>query len=77
MPPPPPAAGTVGLDEIAELVLHAPVTFGSQSAALLQVIVGPDDPSAGRTLTIRSRSEEDQSWTENATGTLGALVGVS
>ncbi|WP_329081317.1 type I polyketide synthase [Streptomyces niveus] len=71
------AAETVGLDEIAELVLHAPVTFGSRSAALLQVIVGPDDPSAGRTLTIRSRSEEDQSWTENATGTLGALVGVS
>ncbi|MFD3523635.1 type I polyketide synthase [Streptomyces sp. NPDC058653] len=71
------AAQTVGLDEIAELVLHAPVTFGSQSAALLQVIVGPEDASAGRTLTIRSRSEEDQSWTENATGTLSALVGVS
>ncbi|MGR3939223.1 acyltransferase domain-containing protein, partial [Streptomyces sp. BRA346] len=71
------AAHTVGTDEIAELVLNAPVTFGAQGAALLQVIVGPEDPSTGRTLTIRSRSEEDHSWTENATGHLGAPVPVS
>nr|WQM80024.1 type I polyketide synthase [Streptomyces sp.] len=71
------AAHTVGTDEIAELVLNAPVTFGAQGAALLQVIVGPEDPSTGRTLTIRSRSEEDHSWTENATGHLSAPVPVS
>ena len=71
------AAHTVGTDEIAELVLNAPVTFGAQGAALLQVIVGPEDPSTGRTLTIRSRSEADHSWTENATGHLSAPVPVS
>ncbi|MFD3486314.1 type I polyketide synthase [Streptomyces sp. NPDC058665] len=71
------AAQTVGLDEIAELVLNAPITFGSQSAALVQVIVGPDDRSAGRSLVIRSRSEEDHSWTDNATGTLSALTAVA
>ncbi|MEW2573611.1 acyltransferase domain-containing protein, partial [Streptomyces sp. NPDC047070] len=66
------AALTVGLDEVAELVLNAPVTFGSEDAALLQVVVGPEDPAAGRSLTIRSRSVKDHAWTENATGTLGA-----
>ncbi|UCM87946.1 type I polyketide synthase [Streptomyces marincola] len=70
------AAHTVGLDEISELVLNAPVTFGTQGAALLQVVVGPDDPVTGRALTIRSRSETDHSWTNNATGTLGAPVPV-
>ncbi|WP_183091492.1 type I polyketide synthase [Streptomyces radicis] len=70
------AARTVGSDEIAELVLNAPVTFGSQGAALLQVIVGPEEPT-GRALTIRSRAEGDHSWTENATGTLSALATVS
>ncbi|MGW2329892.1 acyltransferase domain-containing protein, partial [Streptomyces sp. NPDC001700] len=70
------AAHAVGTDEIAELVLNAPVTFGSQGAALLQVIVGPDDPATGRALTIRSRSEGDHSWTENATGHLSAPVPV-
>ncbi|RBM08413.1 type I polyketide synthase, partial [Streptomyces sp. PT12] len=69
------AARTVGSEEIAELVLNAPVTFGSQGAALLQVIVGPDEPT-GRALTIRSRSEGDHSWTENATGTLSTLATV-
>ncbi|MFI0773499.1 type I polyketide synthase [Streptomyces sp. NPDC021212] len=71
------AAHRVGTDEIAELVLNAPVTFGAQGAALLQVIVGPEDPSTGRTLTIRSRSAEDHSWTENATGHLSAPVPVA
>ncbi|MFI0816166.1 type I polyketide synthase [Streptomyces sp. NPDC021115] len=66
------AAHAVGTDEIAELVLNAPVTFGAQGAALLQVVVGPEDPATGRALTIRSRSEEDHSWTENATGQLSA-----
>nr|WCL22583.1 polyketide synthase [Streptomyces sp.] len=70
------AARTVGLDEVAELVLNAPVTFGTHDAALLQVVVGAEDPSGGRALTIRSRSEEDHSWTENATGTLGSPVAV-
>ncbi|MFD9909427.1 acyltransferase domain-containing protein, partial [Streptomyces sp. NPDC059063] len=70
------AAQTVGLDEIAELVLNAPVTFGSKDAALLQVVVGPEDASAGRTLTIRSRSEQDHSWTENAVGRLSAPMAV-
>ncbi|MEU1802448.1 type I polyketide synthase [Streptomyces sp. NPDC019937] len=70
------AARTVGIDEIAELVLNAPVTFGARGAALLQVIVGPEDPATGRTLTIRSRSEEDHSWTENATGHLSVPVPV-
>ncbi|WP_430727390.1 type I polyketide synthase [Streptomyces beigongshangae] len=70
------AALTVGLDEVAELVLNAPVTFGTHDAALLQVVVGPEDPSGARALTIRSRSEEDHSWTENATGTLSDPVAV-
>ncbi|MFE9680739.1 type I polyketide synthase [Streptomyces sp. NPDC006285] len=70
------AALTVGLDEVAELVLNAPVTFGAHDAALLQVVVGPEDPSGGRSLTIRSRSEGDQSWTENATGSLSDPVAV-
>nr|WP_206337377.1 type I polyketide synthase [Streptomyces sp. Z26] len=64
------AAQTVGLDEIAEMVLNAPVAFGPEEGALLQVIVGPEEPGTGRSLTIRSRSEEDHKWTENATGTL-------
>ncbi|WP_228083590.1 type I polyketide synthase [Streptomyces profundus] len=68
------AALAVGQDEIAELVLNAPVTFGSRGAVLLQVVVGPEDRAGGRTLTLRSRAEEDHSWTENATGTLGGLV---
>ncbi|MFC4907585.1 SDR family NAD(P)-dependent oxidoreductase [Actinomadura gamaensis] len=64
------AAQTVALDELAELVLNAPVTFGSEGAALLQLVITPEDETGARTLTIRSRSTEDHSWTENATGTL-------
>nr|WP_312871073.1 type I polyketide synthase [Streptomyces lonarensis] len=71
------AAVTADLDEIAELVLNAPITFGSRSAALIQMILGPEDRTGGRALTIRSRAETDHSWTENATGTLSAGVPVS
>ena len=47
------AAQTVGLDEVAELVLNTPMTFSSEDAALLQVVVGPEGSAGGRSLTIR------------------------
>ncbi|XCX49650.1 type I polyketide synthase [Streptomyces phytohabitans] len=67
------ATQTVGLDELTELVLNAPVTFGPQGAALLQVVVGPET-GTGRAFTIRSRAEDDHAWTANASGTLGTFV---
>ncbi|ONK14905.1 Beta-ketoacyl-acyl-carrier-protein synthase I [Streptomyces sp. MP131-18] len=67
------AAATAGAEEIAELVLNAPITFSSQKGALLQMIVGAEEANGSRSLTIRSRAEEDHSWTENVTGTLGSV----
>ncbi|MCP2342695.1 type I polyketide synthase [Actinomadura rupiterrae] len=64
------AAQTVALDELAELVLNAPVTFGTEGAALLQLVLTPEDETGARTLTLRSRTDESHSWTQNATGTL-------
>ncbi|WP_240649538.1 type I polyketide synthase [Streptomyces sp. Z26] len=66
------AAQTVGVDEIAELVLNSPVLFDPKAAVLFQIIVGPEQ-AGGRTFTMRSRAEDDHAWVTNASGDL-ALV---
>ncbi|MFC4049744.1 type I polyketide synthase [Actinomadura syzygii] len=64
------AASLTGCDEIEEFVLHTLVTFDARGAVLLHVAVGPADETGRRSVTVRSRGENDTSWTQNAEGTL-------
>nr|BAO66528.1 type I polyketide synthase [Streptomyces sp. MJ635-86F5] len=65
------AADIAGCDEITELVLHTPLVLSTQSSSLLQVAVGPADPSGARSLTIRSHGEDVRLWVEHADGSIG------
>ncbi|TDD30914.1 acyltransferase domain-containing protein, partial [Actinomadura sp. KC06] len=63
-------ASLTGCDEIEELVLHTLVTFDARGAVLLHLLIGPADASGRRSITVRTRGEDDTSWTQNADGTL-------
>ncbi|WP_405792566.1 SDR family NAD(P)-dependent oxidoreductase [Streptomyces sp. NBC_01506] len=60
-------AGCAGVDE---LTLAAPLIFSAKESVLVQVRVGEADASSCRSVTIRSRADGSDSWTEHAAGTL-------
>jgi acyl transferase domain-containing protein/NADP-dependent 3-hydroxy acid dehydrogenase YdfG len=66
------AGDQVGLDQIEELTLAAPVVLPDQGAVQIQVAVGGQDEHGHRPLTVYSRPESDTpgGWTTNATGLL-------
>ncbi|WP_436849950.1 type I polyketide synthase, partial [Streptomyces griseoviridis] len=67
------AGDEVGCDRVEELTLAAPLVLPAQGGVQLHLHVGPADPSGRRSLTARSRAEgadDQQSWTEHATGVL-------
>ena len=64
------AGDETGCDRVEELTLATPLVLPEDGAAHLQVHVGVPDESGRRSLTIRSRPEDDPSWVEHATGTL-------
>ncbi|WP_462184088.1 type I polyketide synthase, partial [Frankia sp. AgKG'84/4] len=80
------AGDQVGLDQVEELTLAAPLIIPADSAIHLQVLVGAADPSGRRGIDIRSRVEPARSgsapgpadldvdarapWTTHATGVL-------
>ncbi|MFD3747341.1 SDR family NAD(P)-dependent oxidoreductase, partial [Nocardia sp. NPDC058633] len=71
------AGDQVGCDVLEELTLEAPLVLPARGAVQVQVAVGADDGSGARTLTVHSRSSQDEPWTRHAAGVLaqGAVAG--
>ncbi|WP_341720678.1 SDR family NAD(P)-dependent oxidoreductase [Micromonospora sp. FIMYZ51] len=70
------AGDQLGLDEVEELTLQAPLILTEQDTVTLQVRVGTPDDTGRCTLSMHSRRGEE-SWTLHATGTLGRATPVS
>jgi acyl transferase domain-containing protein/thioesterase domain-containing protein/acyl carrier protein/NADP-dependent 3-hydroxy acid dehydrogenase YdfG len=67
------AADEVGLDELEELILEAPLVIPPGSAVQVQVVVGEPEDSGRRTVQILSRprgADRDAPWTRHAEGLL-------
>ncbi|MFF7353950.1 type I polyketide synthase [Streptomyces filipinensis] len=63
------AAAETGCDLVEELTLQAPLVLPEQVGVALQVLVGAQDDSGRRPLSVHSRAG-DGPWIRNATGTL-------
>ncbi|GAB3887942.1 hypothetical protein GCM10029964_054750 [Kibdelosporangium lantanae] len=69
------AGSEAGCPVVDELVLETPVPLPETGGVRLQVVVGADDGSGGRPLTIYSRpdpADEPAEWTRHATGRVTA-----
>ncbi|MGW2332287.1 SDR family NAD(P)-dependent oxidoreductase, partial [Streptomyces sp. NPDC001700] len=67
------ACDEAGCDELEELTLQAPLVLPQDEAVRVQLVVGADDGSGRRSLTIHSRAEDaarEEPWTQHAAGTL-------
>ncbi|GAA4544859.1 type I polyketide synthase [Streptomyces collinus] len=69
------AAGRLGIDQIDELTLEAPLELPGQGAVRVQVAVGAPDASGSRPVEIHAcpdgPPDTGQLWTRHASGTLG------
>ncbi|MBS2963681.1 SDR family NAD(P)-dependent oxidoreductase, partial [Actinocrinis puniceicyclus] len=70
------AAERVGCDEVDELTLHTPLILpdpsGEQGEVRVQVLVGPEDETGRRSVSVHARAGEGESdWIRHATGTIG------
>ncbi|MFI9802961.1 SDR family NAD(P)-dependent oxidoreductase [Streptomyces sp. NPDC052301] len=63
------AAAETGCDLAEELTLHAPLVLPEHGGVALQVLVGAQDDSGRRPLSVHSRAG-DGPWIRNATGVL-------
>ncbi|MEV0186641.1 type I polyketide synthase [Streptomyces sp. NPDC050625] len=63
------AAAETGCDLVEELTLQAPLVLPEHGGVALQVLVGAQDDSGRRPLSVHSRAG-DGPWIRNATGTL-------
>nr|WP_240436307.1 type I polyketide synthase [Streptomyces sporangiiformans] len=69
------AGDEVGCDELEELTLQAPLVLPQDEAVQVQLVVGADDGSGRRSLTIHSRAADaarEEPWTQHAAGVLAA-----
>ncbi|GAA2986038.1 type I polyketide synthase [Streptosporangium longisporum] len=65
------AGDLVGLPEVRELTVQAPLVLTPGRPATLQVLVSAPDEHGHRTVEVHARSSEDAPWTRHAAGTLG------
>ncbi|RJQ75670.1 SDR family NAD(P)-dependent oxidoreductase [Pseudonocardiaceae bacterium YIM PH 21723] len=63
------AAKTVGLHNVAELVLRAPLPVDGDAVAL-QIVIDPDDETRRRPISLYARAAAQDSWVLLATGLL-------
>ncbi|WP_203778263.1 type I polyketide synthase, partial [Paractinoplanes deccanensis] len=71
------AGHEVGYAEIAELVLHTPLTVPDGAAVAVEIEAGAEEDGR-RPFTVRARPDGDDTWTAHADGTLvkaGAAAG--
>ncbi|MGW3819655.1 SDR family NAD(P)-dependent oxidoreductase [Streptomyces sp. NPDC005046] len=66
------AAAEAGCDLVEELTLQAPLVLPEHGGVALQVLVGAQDDSGRRPLSVHSRAGDDGPWIRNATGVLAA-----
>ncbi|WP_440089947.1 polyketide synthase dehydratase domain-containing protein, partial [Streptosporangium sp. LJ11] len=68
------AGGEVGWPLVRELTLQAPLVLPVEGGVQVQVVVGAQEESGGRAVSIHSRPEDDPMapWTGHAEGLLGA-----
>ncbi|WP_201776547.1 type I polyketide synthase [Allosalinactinospora lopnorensis] len=68
------AGAQVGCDRLDELVLEAPLALPEQEGVQLQVIMGAEEESGQRSVTVYSRpaDQEGEPWLRNATGVLSS-----
>ncbi|NIY70590.1 beta-ketoacyl synthase, partial [Streptomyces malaysiensis] len=67
------AAGQVGCDHVEELTLHAPLVVPERGGVQVHVVVGADDGSSRRPVSVYSRPEngaDDQDSIRHASGVL-------
>ncbi|MFD5429301.1 SDR family NAD(P)-dependent oxidoreductase [Streptomyces sp. NPDC127084] len=66
------AGDEVGCPFIEELTIEAPLVFSQRAGTMLQVVVGPPDGTAARSVAVYSRDEEDDAgpWLRHAAGVL-------
>jgi malonyl CoA-acyl carrier protein transacylase/acyl carrier protein len=65
------AGDEVGCATLDELTLEAPLILPAQGGVALQVVVGGQEGSGGRSVAVYSRGEQgEQPWTRHATGLL-------
>jgi len=65
------AGDEVGCGRVDELTLHSPLVLGP-AGVRVQVIVGPSDESATRSVSVFSCTSEDSGWTLHAEGTVSS-----
>ncbi|MCQ8771172.1 type I polyketide synthase [Streptomyces telluris] len=63
------AAAETGCDQVEELTLQAPLVLPEHGGVAIQVLVGAQDESGRRPLSVHSRAGEGP-WIRNATGAL-------
>ncbi|GAA3413294.1 hypothetical protein [Streptosporangium vulgare] len=68
------AGGEVGWPLVRELTLQAPLVLPVEGGVQVQVVVGAEEESGGRAVSIHSRPEDDVTapWTGHAEGLLSA-----
>ncbi|MET9412313.1 SDR family NAD(P)-dependent oxidoreductase [Streptomyces sp. NPDC002935] len=66
------AAAETGCDLVEELTLQAPLVLPEHGGVAVQVLVGAQDDSGRRPLSVHSRAGDDGPWIRNATGVLAA-----
>ncbi|MET7921528.1 SDR family NAD(P)-dependent oxidoreductase [Streptomyces avermitilis] len=66
------AAAETGCDLVEELTLQAPLVLPEHGGVALQVLVGAQDDSGRRPLSVHSRAGDDGPWIRHAIGVLAA-----
>ncbi|WP_369683239.1 SDR family NAD(P)-dependent oxidoreductase [Pseudomonas agarici] len=70
----------VALDLVEELTLEAPLALPAEGAVLLQMVIGAQNATGQRPLTIYSQAQDgfaDTPWVRHASGTLAAEIEVA
>ncbi|MFE7517194.1 acyltransferase domain-containing protein, partial [Streptomyces sp. NPDC057540] len=68
------AAGHTDTPTLEELTLESPLVLRADTPATLHVTVGPAAGDGSRTIAVHSRTDEADSWTRHASGTLSDTV---
>ncbi|MFC8886911.1 type I polyketide synthase, partial [Streptomyces cinereoruber] len=68
------AAGHTDTPTLEDLTLESPLVLRADTPVTLHVTVGPAAGDGSRTISVHSRTDEAESWTRHASGTLSDTV---
>jgi pimaricinolide synthase PimS1 len=66
------AGEELGCEELAELVIEAPIVLPPKGEAQVQLVAGEPDGTGRREITMYGRANEATAWARHATGFLGS-----